>query len=170
MAYRNKTYVIFDGDNDMWAYARMKGWKALKNIDFNFIDAHDLKPLTKQAKSEDYIKGRLSERLKNAKQVIVLVGEKTKNLYRFVRWEIQQSINLDLPIVVANLNKEREIDGVLCPAILKGANAMHISFRMKMIKHALDDWPPYYKSSVDKSESNNWRYKESVYKNLGLND
>jgi hypothetical protein len=28
MSYRNKTYVIFDGDNDMWAYAYMKGWKA----------------------------------------------------------------------------------------------------------------------------------------------
>ena len=27
MAYRNKTYVAFDGDNDMWAYAYMKGWK-----------------------------------------------------------------------------------------------------------------------------------------------
>jgi len=28
MSYRNKTYVIFDGDNDMWAYSYMKGWKA----------------------------------------------------------------------------------------------------------------------------------------------
>ena len=43
MSYRNKTYVIFDADNDYWAYARMKGWKTLRNIDFNFHDAHDLK-------------------------------------------------------------------------------------------------------------------------------
>lgn len=26
MSYKNKTYVIFDGDNDRWAYAYMKGW------------------------------------------------------------------------------------------------------------------------------------------------
>ena len=27
MSYRNKTYVIFDGDKDLWAYAYMLGWK-----------------------------------------------------------------------------------------------------------------------------------------------
>lgn len=154
----------------MWAYARMKGWKALKNIDFNFIDAHDLKPLTQQAKSEEYIKGRLKERLKNAKQVIVLIGDKTKNLYRFVRWEIEQCQNLDLPIVAANLNKKRSIDNTLCPPILKGANAVHISFRMKMIKYALDYWPSYYHKSVDKTKSDDWHYPSSVYKDLGLDD
>ena len=36
MSYRNKTYVIFDGDKDIWAYGRMKGWKALPTVDFNF--------------------------------------------------------------------------------------------------------------------------------------
>ncbi len=46
MSYRNKTYVIFDGDNDMWAYAFMKGWKQNDNIDFSLYDAHDIRPLT----------------------------------------------------------------------------------------------------------------------------
>ena len=110
MGYRNKTYVIFDGDNDMWAYARMKGWKSLKNMDFDFYDAHDLKPLTRQASNESYIKQRLLERIKNTKQVIVLVGDSTKNLYRYVRWEIEQCQKLGLPIVVVNLNKRRSID------------------------------------------------------------
>ena len=36
---------------------------------------------------------------------MVLVGEKTKNLYKFVRWEIELAIKLGLPIIVANLNK-----------------------------------------------------------------
>jgi len=170
MAYRNKTYVIFDGDNDMWAYARMKGWKALKNIDFNFVDAHDIKPLTKQAKSEAYIKARLLERIKTTKQVIVIVGDKTKNLFRYVRWEIEQAQNLNLPIVVVNLNKIRSIDNTLCPPILRGNNAIHVSFRMKIIKYALDYWPSFYKNSVDKTKSEDWHYDASVYKNLGLDD
>ena len=38
MPYRNKTYIAFDGDNDMWAYSYMKGWKQNDNIDFNFYD------------------------------------------------------------------------------------------------------------------------------------
>ncbi len=88
MSYRNKTYVIFDGDKDMWAYRFMRGWKAIEHLDFDFQDAHDIKPLTDYA-SEETFKRRLRERFSSAKQVIVLVGENTKNLYRFVRWEIE---------------------------------------------------------------------------------
>ena len=40
MSYRDKTYVIFDGDNDIWAYGFMKGWKKNEHIDFDFDDAH----------------------------------------------------------------------------------------------------------------------------------
>lgn len=170
MGYRNKTYVIFDGDNDMWAYARMKGWKALDNIDFNFLDAHDLKPLTGQAVNETYIKQRLLERIKTTKQVIVLVGNSTKNLFRYVRWEIDQCQKLDLPIVVVNLNKKRGLDNNLCPPILKGANAMHISFRMKIIKFALDYWPNQCISTVDKTKNDDWHYPASVYTDLDLYD
>ena len=46
MGYRNKTYVIFDGDNDMWAYRFMRGWNAQDHMDFDFYDAHDIRPLT----------------------------------------------------------------------------------------------------------------------------
>ena len=27
MSYKDPSYVIFDGDNDKWAYGYMKGWK-----------------------------------------------------------------------------------------------------------------------------------------------
>jgi len=36
VGYRNKTYIIFDGDKDMWAYVYMKGWKKNEHIDFIF--------------------------------------------------------------------------------------------------------------------------------------
>jgi len=45
MAYRNKTYVAFDGDydeGDMWAYRIMQAWNASEHIDFNFYNAHDI--------------------------------------------------------------------------------------------------------------------------------
>jgi len=35
MSYRNKTYVIFYGDNDLWAYAYMKGWNESEHMEFN---------------------------------------------------------------------------------------------------------------------------------------
>ena len=103
MSYRNKTYVIFDGDEDMWAYAYMLGWKNNDKIEFDFFNAHDLKPLTQNA-SEETVKRRLRERLSNTKQAIVLIGEKTKNLFRFVRWEMDVCKKLDIPIIAVNLN------------------------------------------------------------------
>ena len=45
MSYRNKTYVIFDGDNDLWAYAYMKGWNESEYIEFAFPAAPALRPL-----------------------------------------------------------------------------------------------------------------------------
>ena len=79
MAYRNKTYVIFDGDEDMWAYAYMLGWISKDHIAFDFHNAHDLAPLSATA-GEETVKRRLRERLSNTKQAIVLIGEKTKCL------------------------------------------------------------------------------------------
>ena len=56
MSYRDTTYVIFDGDNDMWAYAYMKGWNKNPNCDFRFADAHDLEPLTARAENGGTLK------------------------------------------------------------------------------------------------------------------
>jgi hypothetical protein len=167
MGYKDKTYVIFDGDNDIWAYAYMKGWNKNENVDFNFEDAHDLNPLTSRAEDEDYIKGKLLERFKSANQVIVLIGEHTKNLYRFVRWEIEVAQKLDLPIIAVNLNGLRKIDDDLCPAILKNRNAVHVSFKMKIIKYALDNFPPYY-HKIKNEKSTDWYYSDEVYKDLGI--
>jgi len=168
MSYKDNTYVIFDGDNDMWAYAYMKGWKNNDKIEFDFNDSHDLLPLTSNAKNEEYIKKNLKKRLNDSQQFIVIVGESTKNLYKFVRWEIETALNLDLPPIVVNLNNERNIDNELCPPILKGRNAIHIPFKMKIIKYALDNWPNYYKFSIDHQQESNWNYPKKVYDNLGL--
>ena len=166
MSYRNKSYVIFDGDNDMWAYAFMKGWKQNERIDFNFYDAHDLRPLTARA-SEETVKARLRERMVNAKQVILLVGESTKNLYRFVRWEIDLALGKDLPIIVVNLNDKRSCDAKRCPAILRDEYAVHIAFKLKIIKYALDNFPGEH-AKRDRSASGPRHYNDSVYKDLGL--
>jgi hypothetical protein len=151
----------------MWAYAFMKGWKKNENVEFDFFDAHDLRPLTDRA-SEETVKRSLRERMANAKQVIVLVGENTKNLYRFVRWEIELAMHKDLPIIVANLNGIRELDADRCPPILRDHCAIHVAFKMKIIKFALDGFVPWYNSS-ERDSASGWRYyKDEVYSKLGL--
>ena len=166
MSYRNKTYVIFDGDEDMWAYRFMRGWKTNDNIDFDFYDAHDLKPLTDRA-GEETVKRRLRERLFNTKQAIVLIGEKTKNLYRFVRWELETCQNMGIPIVAVNLNGLKNQDSDRCPPIIRDEYVVHIPFKLKIIQYALDNFPSEF-SRRDKSESGPRHYNDSVYKKLGL--
>lgn len=166
MSYRNKTYVIFDGDNDMWAYAYMKGWKSNENMDFNFYDAHDLKPLSDRA-SEDTVKDRLMERFTNARQVIVIVGDSTKNLYKFVRWEIEIAQKRDLPIIVVNLNDLRQMDSDRCPPIVRDAYVVHVPFKAAIIQYALDNFPAEYAQRAP-SANGPRHYSKTVYDTLGL--
>jgi hypothetical protein len=166
MGYRNKTYVIFDGDSDMWAYAYLKGWKSNENMNFNFYDAHDIRPLSDRA-SEETVRTALRQRFANAKQVVVLVGENTKNLYRFVRWEIEIAQKLDLPIIVVNLNGEREMDPDRCPPVLRDWVAAHVAFKAKVIQHALDNYPDEYRR-IQASSSGYRYYSDEVYRQLGL--
>ncbi|MCX5890118.1 MAG: TIR domain-containing protein [Deltaproteobacteria bacterium] len=166
MSYRNKTYVIFDGDNDMWAYAYMKGWKSNQNVSFNFHDAHDLNVITERA-SEETVKRKLRERFSSAKQVIVLVGEQTKNLYRFVRWELEITLNLNLPIVAVNLNGKREYDPERCPPILRGRYIVHVPFKANIIQYALDNFPDEY-ARHDPKEVGDRHYPIEIFKQLEL--
>ena len=167
MGYRNKTYIIFDGDQDIWAYKYMKGWKVNRHIDFDFHDAHDVFPLTNRAVDENYIKNKLRERFKTAKQVIVIVGDSTKNLHRFVRWEIEVAQSLDLPIIAVNLNDLRKQDNERVPPILRNKYVVHIPFKLKIIKYALDQFPEEFKNRSPNDNGPRF-YFEETYKRLGL--
>lgn len=166
MSYRNKTYVIFDGDEDIWAYGRMKGWNALPNIDFNFFDAHDMNVL-RDGTLEPTVKRKLRERLEGTKQAVVLIGKNTKNLYRYVRWEIESCIELGIPIVAVNLNGSRKMDSDFCPPILRDECVIHVPFKMKAIKFALDDIGDNFDYYKNKPLVNIF-YSDSVYERLGI--
>lgn len=168
MAYKDKTYIIFDGDKDKWAYARMKGWKALEHIDFDFENAHDEYTLTNRASDEDYIKAKLKKRFSNARQVIVLIGESTKNLYRYVRWELEVAQNLGLPIIAVNLNGDRAQNNTTCPPIIRDTYTVHIPYRMKIIKYALDNFPDEFNKQKNNISIGGRIYGDKIYKQLNL--
>ena len=165
MAYRNKTYVIFDGDEDMWAYAYMLGWISKDHIAFDFHDAHDLSPLSATA-SEKTVKRHLRERLKNTKQAILLIGEKTKNLFRFVRWELEMCQAMGIPIIAVNLNGSRSQDD-RCPPIVRDKYVVHIPFKAKIVQYALDHFPEEF--AKRQNDSGPRVYNDTVYAKLGLN-
>lgn len=162
MAYKNKTYVAFDGDTDMHCYNLMKAWKQNDNTEVNFYDAHDINT-ARDTSTEETIKCRLHERMANSKVFVLLVGEHTKYLYKFVRWEIEEAIRRDLPIIVVNLNGKRQFDKDRCPPILKDKLAVHVDFSPKIMQHALESWPEEFKRLKDEKKIGPRHYKDATY-------
>jgi hypothetical protein len=167
MPYRNKTYVAFDGDADIRYYWQMKAWKQNDGIDFNFYDAHDLNTAY-DSSQEESIKRQLAERMKNSKLFILLVGEHTKNLRKFVPWEIEQAIKRNLPIIVVNLNGCRSVDNILCPNSLLNALSIHVSFNPSIIQYAMDNWPQRHNALQYRGINEPRAYEDSVYHEMGL--
>jgi hypothetical protein len=120
-------------------YQLMKAWKDSENHDFNFHNAHDINS-ARDSSQEESIKKQLRERFANSKQLIVLIGEKNPLLTKFVRWELEVALKLDLPIMAVNLNGSRYADE-RCPPAIRGELAIFMPFQQRIIAHAMDRWP-----------------------------
>lgn len=167
MAYRNKTYICFDADSDIHYYRLMQAWKQNDHTPFSFYNAHDLNNLS-AGSSEETIKLKLRERLRSSREFIILVGENTRYLYKFVRWEIEQALSIKMPIIVCNLNQRRSMDEDRCPPLIREHIAIHVSFNAAIIQYALENWPSSYESIMNNGGVGPYFYKDSVYGGLGL--
>lgn len=165
MPYRNKTYVAFDGDHDIHYYRLMKAWKQNDGFDFNFHDAHDLNQAY-DSSQEESIKKQLAIRFQNSKLFILLVGEHTKFLRKFVPWEIDHAIRLDLPIIVVNLNKNYGVDLDRCPPRLMSCLSFHIPYSPEIIQYAMNFWPDKYRSLRRKNQNTPLSYKKETWDRL----
>lgn len=166
MAYKNKVYVSMDADSDLRYYYLMKAWKQSDYSSFDFYDAHDLNNI--YDKSEESIKAGLLERFKNSKVFVLLVGDSTRYLYKYVRWEIDQAIKRELPIIVVNLNGTRTRDDVKCPPIIKNKLALHISFNTKILEYALKHWPNLHETKMKETDTSSYHYRQEIYTKLGI--
>jgi hypothetical protein len=54
-----------------------------------------------------------------------------------------------------------------CPPILRNHYAVHVPFKMKIIKYALDNFPNEY-ANRDLSAGGDRYYNDNVYRKLGL--
>lgn len=169
MSYRNKTYVAFASE-DIRSYRLMEAWRENKNIDFNFYDAHDLYVARDTSKPET-IKGNLRERMKNAKQVVLLGSPDAKKKggdgISFLAYEVKVALEFGLPVVVAHLDGSRRGNAANYPKPLKDANyyTMSVSFQPAIIKYALDEYAPRFATS---SRAGEYIYTPDIYAGLGL--
>lgn len=164
MAYRNKTYVCFDGDEDMHYYRLMTAWTENDKFEFSFHNAHDLNT-ARDNSQEESIKRQLRERFSNSKLLIVLIGEKTKNLRKFVQWEMEVALRLKLPIIAANLNGSRKQDD-RCPPAIKDELVVFTDFCPKILHYAMKYWPDEYARLAKQGTTGARFYGDSVYASL----
>jgi hypothetical protein len=169
MSYRNKTYVAFASE-DIRSYRLMEAWRENDKIDFDFFDAHDLFE-ARDTSTDETIKRNLRERMKNAKQVVLLGSPdamaKGGDGVSFLAYEIEVAIELRLPIVVAHLDGSRVGNSANYPEPLQDAEyyTVSVSFQPAIIKFALDNYAVAFATSKEVGEH---IYNESTYKALGI--
>jgi hypothetical protein len=150
-------YCCFDanteGDipvnNDIKYFNLFKAWKNNPNIDFDFFNVHEEYKIPKKYLEEDNeakIKEYLTKRLDITQVFVVIVGEHTANLFKYVRWEIAKALEKNIPIVAINISGENGRDDKYCPAIIRDELVLHVPFDLEKIKTAISIWPQNYKS------------------------
>ena len=77
--YRTKTYIAADWTGDKNAVDQLYKWKEGRKWSLTFVDAHDLTQ-AKDSSLNCSIKASLKKRLDVSKTLVLIVGDKTKDL------------------------------------------------------------------------------------------
>lgn len=107
MAYRNGTYIAFhaDGTNipgqsDIDYYNLLKAWTAKTDDDFTMINSHDKASSVRDSSKRETLCASLLQRLRNSKNMLLIIGETTRFDNDWVPFEIEQAVdNYKLPII-----------------------------------------------------------------------
>ena len=109
MAYRNGTYVAFHaegtnqpGQSDMDYYNLMRAWSAHPDDDFTMANSHEKASGVRDSSKRSTLRNSLLERLRNSKNMVLIIGETTKLDTDWVPFEIEQAIDsYKIPIIAA---------------------------------------------------------------------
>lgn len=112
MAYRNGTYIAFDGlgeadpsMSDFRYYALIQGWAKNKNIEFNFVNSHEKASAVRDTSKRDTLKASICARLSNSKNMLVLLSDNTRKSGSMLTYEIEKGVDTyELPLIIAYVN------------------------------------------------------------------
>ena len=160
MAYRNGTYIAFhaDGNNipggvsDIDYYNLLKAWDANKNHNFQIINSHEKAFAVQDSSKKETLRASLLERLRNSKNMVLIIGRTTKLDTDWVPFEIQKaSDKYRIPIIAAYTFIQSPIRNPKAlssywPTALKFriehglANVIHIPFKQAPLYDAIDQF------------------------------
>ncbi|MET7000742.1 TIR domain-containing protein [Chitinophaga defluvii] len=156
MAYRNGTYVAFhaNGTNypihsDIKYYNMIKAWSEKSDDEFTIINSHDKTAAVRDSSSKETLRNRLKERLRNSKNLVLIIGETTKFDDDWVPFEIEYAVDVcKIPLIVTYVGIElgiqnaSDLSAKWPPSLKKRidegtAHAIHIPFRKTPIYSAV---------------------------------
>lgn len=159
MSYRNGTYVAFDGNGtsnptqgDMKYYALLRNWNHSKKYEFNFSDSHQKTYRVKDTSSILTLKKRLLERMKNSKNMLLIISDDTNYDRGMLNYEIEKAVDYyKIPIIVvytgynAIWGVDEELENKWPKALAarvesNTAKCIHIPFKEKAIMSAVSQF------------------------------
>ena len=155
MSYRNGTYVAFHAEgnsdssqSDMKYYRMMQAWHENDNIEFKMIDSHAKTGRIRDTSQRETFRNSLRERLRNSRNMVLIVGDKTKHDTDWVPEEITYAVDhCGIPIIAAypgyeSIFKPSALRDKWPPALSKRidnntAKVIHIPFKQVVIDAAI---------------------------------
>lgn len=109
MAYRNGTYIAFHAngikeptESDMKYYCLLQAWKVCEDSNFYFINSHDKTGAVRDSSKRSTLQASLKQRLCNSKNMVLIIGETTKEDSDWVPFEIRYAVDdCAIPIIAA---------------------------------------------------------------------
>ncbi|MDD5680378.1 MAG: TIR domain-containing protein [Candidatus Omnitrophota bacterium] len=158
MAYRSGTYVAFyaegktePDETDMKYYNLLQAWDKNKAFDFSFVNSHEKASAVRDTSKKITLENTLKERLRNSKNMILVIGKTTRLDRDWVPMEIEYAVeNCKITIIAAypgylNIRAPQQLS-LLWPTALKErienntAHVIHIPFREKPIIDAISQF------------------------------
>jgi len=182
MAYRNGTYIAFHAEgnpdptaSDIKYYRTLKMWHANSNIEFKFVNSHEKVSAVRSTSQADTIKRSLRARLESSKNMVLIIGSKTRFDTDFVPYEISYAVDTcGIPIIATypdyTIIRKPELLESLWPEALRiriangTASVLHIPFNKNAINDAIGQFN-YSKLPVGGSLG---IYDDDAYRSFGI--
>jgi hypothetical protein len=158
MAYRNGTYVAFHAnktkqptESDIKYLNLLRAWKVRSDDDFKFTDSHAKQAAVRDTSQRATLEASLKTRLRSSKNMVLVIGETTREDTDWVPFEIRYAIDeCEIPIIAAYSGRSR-IDSpgrlrYLWPRALEiridddRARVIHIPFRQLPLTDAISQF------------------------------
>ena len=109
MAYRSGTYVAFHAagtpnpiESDMKYYRMLTAWHEHDGIEFRMVNSHEKAAAVRDGSSKARLKDVLAERLRNSKNMVLILTPTTRLDTDWIPFEIEYAVDsCEIPIIAA---------------------------------------------------------------------